>query len=233
MLKVSKVKDLPINLKPSVIKDIYEKGHKLLLHFEEDTILGDVSDLADVTDGDLSELGINIREEDVTFKKGLKAVNGKVVISGGESLVVQRFLYEDGKCSLGVIMPCLGGYGKYELVFDLYGTGDTYKMVDSVEEVIVSDCSLRGRGYYYNYLEGKVEILNSIISSGYAVIDYSGKCVSRFLVDIEETTGDVRLLASVDEGYMQCISKGSVFSVVGYVVDVLSSGMVIHLEDLE
>lgn len=233
MLKVSKVRELPVNLKPSFVNEVYWNGNKLLLHFEEDTVLGNVSDLVDVTDEDLAELGSDASEKDITFKKGLKAVDGKVVISGGESLLVQRFLYEEGECGLGVIMPCIGDYGKYELAFDLYGTGKTYKMADSVEEVKVAECSLNSRDLHSNYLNCKIETLNSVISSGYLSVEYMGSCVTGFAADIDDVTGDIRLLANMNGEYIRCIRTGSVLDVIIYVLSVLTGDRVVHLEDLE
>lgn len=233
MLKVSKVRELPVNLKPSFVNEIYLNGNKLLLHFKEDTILGDVAGLVDVTNENMAELGSDVIEKNITFKKGLKSVDGKVVVSGGESLLVQRFLYEDGECSLGVIMPCLGEYGKYELAFDLYGTGETYKMADSVEEIRVAECSLDSRDLHSNYLNCKIETLNSVISSGYLSVEYMGSCVTGFVVDTEEVTGGIRLLVNINGKYAICIKNGSVHDIILYVLRVLTCDRVVHLEDLE
>ena len=235
MLKLNKVKELPVNTKPSLINDIYEKGNKLLLYFNEDTEFGNVSELSDVTDGNLTEVGDDVRDEDIDFMGIFKAVNGKVVVKGGSAVLLQRFLYEDGEANLGVIMPCKGEWGKYELSYYLYGTGDTYKIADKVEEVEVSEYSIRDMGSLYRRLDDKMEVLNSMISSGYLdVFDFDGKKILRFLADIEKDTGNTRLLANVNNEYMQCIRKGSVTYVFNYVLDVLTNGVrEVHLENLE
>lgn len=151
MVKVNVVRESPVNLKPSEISKVYEKGHKLILSFNEDTVLGDVSALSRVVNGDLVALGDCVDSDSITFKKAFKVVDKKVVICGGEFLMVERFVNEDGY-SLGVIKPCIGEWADCELEYDMYGTGATYKLADKVKEVTFEDCNLSGKGCTYVWL---------------------------------------------------------------------------------
>lgn len=95
MVKVSVVRELPVNLKSSEISKVYEKGHKLMLNFNEDAVLGDVSSLSHVVNGNLVSLCDCADVDSISFKKAFKVVDKKVVICGGESLLVERFINED------------------------------------------------------------------------------------------------------------------------------------------
>lgn len=232
MIKVNVVRKLPVNLKPSEISKVYEKGHKLILSFNKDTVLGDVSALSRVVNGDLIALGDCVDSVCITFKKAFKVVDKKVVICGGESLLVERFVNEDGY-SLGVIKPCIEECVDYELEYDMYGIGETYKLADNVEEVTFEDCSLSGKGCMYNCLENKVHGLNVAVSSGYLEADYREKEVLRFFVDTVDESEDVKLLVDMGDGFATCIKSSSVIDMISHIEKILNFHRVVYLEDLE
>lgn len=231
MLKVNVVRELPVNLKSSEISKVYEKGHKLILSFNEDTVLGDVSALSRVVNGDLVPLGDGVDSGSVTFKRAFKIVDNKIVLCGGESLLVERFVNEDGY-SLGVIKPCTGKWVDCELEYDMYGTGETYKLADKVEEVTFEDCNLSGKGCMYDCLQNKVHDLNVSVSCGYLEVDYEGKEVLRFFADTVDESEDVKLLVDVGDGFAVCVKRSSVIGMISYIEKVMSFHRVVHLEDL-
>ena len=232
MIKVNVVRELPVNLKSSEISKVYEKGHKLILSFNEDTVLGDVSSLSQVVNGDLVALGDCADIDSISFKRAFKVVDKKVVICGGESLLVERFVNEDGY-SLGVIKPCIEEWVDYELEYDMYGTGETYKLADKVEEVTFEDCDLSGKGCMYDCLQNKIHDLNVAVSCGYLEADYKGKEALRFFVDTVDKSEDVKLLVDMGDGFATCIKMASVIGMISHIEKILSSHRVVHLEDLE
>lgn len=232
MIKVNVVRELPVNLKSSEISKVYEKGHKLVLSFNEDTVLGDVSSLSQVVNGDLVALDDYADIDSISFKRAFKVSNKKVVICGGESLLVERFVNEDGY-SLGIIKPCIGNWVNYELVYDMYGTVETYKLADKVEEVTFEDCNLSEKGCMYNCLQNRVHDLNVSISCGYLEIYYEGKEVLRFFADTVEGSEDVKLLVDVGDGFATCIKRASAIGIISYIEKVLSFHRVVNLKDLE
>ena len=232
MIKVNVVRQLPVNLKSSEISKVYEKGHKLILSFNEDTVLGDVSQLSQVVNGDLVALDGCADINSISFKRAFKVSNKNVVICGGESLLVERFVNEDGY-SLGIIKPCIGNWVNYELEYDMYGTGETYKLADKVEEVTFEDCNLSGKGCMYNCLQNNVHGLNVSITCGYLEIYYEGKEVLRFFADTVEGSEDVKLLVDVGDGFATCIKRASAIGIISYIEKILSFHRVVNLEDLE
>lgn len=193
MFHIKKIRDLDIDAKPNVIKSVFDKGNKLCLYFKEDTFLGKVDDIVDMSSGIMKFIPKESSNSCLKFKSTYKEVDGGVYVKSGNSIIVDGFLYHDEDCARCIVYPYTEDCSSYLLPFPLYGYEGTCKIADNVEEVSAIEC--QGclvcvnisedprRADCYLKISYYIDLLNNAIKRGdKTVLNKDGIPLSNFFV---------------------------------------------------